>query len=94
MLAKVLFWLCAALAAGLGLCVMYAKRQTAVAAKYKNKATENERVINSLKMIIDRMKVEAAIKSDNRKEADEKVEKLHSGDAAANALDQLCKQQG
>ena len=65
MLAKVLFWLCAALAVGLGL----------------NKT-------------IDRMKVEAAIKSNNRKEADEKVEKLHSGDAAANALDQLCKQQG
>ena len=94
MLAKVLFWICAALAAGLGLCVMYAKRQTAVAAKYKNKAAEKEKVINSLNMTIDRMRVEAAIKSNNRKKADEKVEKLHSGDAAANALEQLCKQQG
>lgn len=94
MLAKVLFWLCVVLAVGLWLCVMYAKRQKAAVAKYKNKAAENEKVINSLNMVIDRMKVEAVIKSDNRKEADEKVEKLHSGDAAANALDQLCKQQG
>lgn len=94
MLAKVLFWLCAALAVGLGLCVIYAKRQKAAAVKYKNKAEENEKVINGLNKTIDRMKVEAAIKSDNRKEADAKVEKLHSGDAAANALDQLCKQQG
>ena len=94
MLAKVLFWLCAALAVGLGLCVIYAKRQKAAATKYKNKAEENEKVIKDLNKTVDRMKVEAAIKSDNRKEADEKVEKLHSGDAAANALDQLCKQQG
>ena len=94
MLAKVLFWLCAALAVGLGLCVIYAKRQKAAAIKYKNKAAENGKVINGLNKIINRMKVEAVIKSDNRKEADEKVEKLHSGDAAANALDQLCKQQG
>lgn len=94
MLAKVLFWLCAALAVGLGLCVIYAKRQKAAATKYKNKAEENENVIKNLNKTINRMKVEAAIKSNNRKEADEKVEKLHSGDAAANALDQLCKQQG
>lgn len=94
MLAKVLFWICAALAVGLGLFVIYAKRQKAAATKYKNKAEENEKVIKDLNKTIDRMKVEAAIKSNNRKEADEKVEKLHSGDAAANALDQLCKQQG
>ena len=94
MLAKVLFWLCAALAVGLGLCVIYAKRQKAAATRYKNKAEENEKVIKDLNKTVDRMKVEAAIKSNNRKEADEKVEKLHSGDAAANALDQLCKQQG
>ncbi len=94
MLAKVLFWLCAALALGLGLCVIYAKRQKVAATKYKNKAEENEKVIYGLNKTIDRMKVEVTIKSENRKEADEKVEKLHSGDAAANALDQLCKQQG
>ncbi len=93
MLTKVLICICAALAVGLAVCIFYAKSQKAAAAKYKKQVEADEEAIKNLNMVIDRMKVEAVIKSENRREADEKVEKLHSGDAAANALDQLCKQQ-
>lgn len=91
MLTKVLFGVCAVLAVGLAVCFIYAKRQKASAAKYKKQAEANEEAINSLNMVIDRMKAEAVIKSENRKEADEKVEKLHHGDALDNALNGLHK---
>lgn len=40
---------------------------------------------------VQRLTSAAEIVSENRKEADEKIEELHSGDAVSNALDELRK---
>lgn len=91
MLAKVLFWLCAALGVALFVCVMYAKKQKANATKYRVKYEESDKMVAGLTRTINELRKEEAIKSDNKKEADEKINEMHSGDALANALDGLHK---
>lgn len=91
MLAKILFWLCVALAVGLGLCVIYAKRQKSNANKYKALYENNNKTINELRRSLDGSRKEADVKSENRKEAKEKINELHHGDALDNALNGLHK---
>lgn len=91
MLAKVLFWLCAALAVGLGLCVIYAKRQKSNANKYKALYEDNNKTIEELRRSLNVSRKEEAIKSENRKEAKKKIDELHHGDALGNALNGLHK---
>lgn len=91
MLAKVLFWLCVALAVGLGLCVIYAKRQKTNAKKYKALYENNNKTIEELKRSLNGRRKEADVKSENRKEAKEKIDELHHGDALDNALNGLRK---
>lgn len=91
MLAKVLFWLCVALAVGLGLCVIYAKRQKSNANKYKALYEDNNKTINELRRSLDVSRKEEAIKSENRKEAKKKIDELRHGDALGNALNGLHK---
>lgn len=91
MLAKVLFWLCAALGVALFVCVMYAKKQKANAKKYRVKYEESNRMVAGLSRTINELRKEEAIKSENRKEAKEKINELHHGDALDNALNGLHK---
>lgn len=91
MLAKVLFWICAALAVGLGICVMYAKRQKSNATKYKALYEDNNKTIEELRRSLDGSRKEADVKSENRKEAKKKIDELHHGDALGNALNGLHK---
>ena len=60
------------------------------------KTTENDlnvctKKYDELLLLFRKVEEELKIKSDNRKEADEKVKDLHKGDALDNALNGLCK---
>lgn len=68
------------------------------AAGYKEKAEENFKLyseavgkVSELNRTIRKLEAAAAIKDANRKEADEKIDALHDGDAVDNALDELRK---
>lgn len=91
MLAKVLFWLCAALGVALFVCVMYAKKQKANATKYRVKYEESNKMVAGLTRTINELRKEEAIKSENRKETEKKIEALHDGDTVDNALNELRK---
>ena len=65
-------------------------------AEEKNKKTkvELENVKNDLKTALEQIKAlkgTVEIMNSNRKDTDEKIKALHTGDSTANALDELCK---
>lgn len=60
------------------------------------KTTEHDlnvctRKYEELLLMFKRVEAESKIKSENRKEADEKVNALHTGDSVANAINGLSK---
>lgn len=62
------------------------------AEKERNK--ENEKKISQLTKENSKLFEELSIISDNRREADEKINALHDGDSVNNAISGLCKPKG
>lgn len=91
MLAKIFFWIAAGLGVALFAAVLYAKKQKADAKAYKAKYEDSERMCQGLSRTIQQLRQAEAIKDENRKEADKKIEALHDGDTVDNALNELRK---
>ena len=91
MLAKIFFWIAAGLGVALFAMVLYAKKQKADAKAYKAKYEDSERMCQGLSRTIQQLRQAEAIKDENRKEADKKIEALHDGDTVDNALNELRK---
>lgn len=91
MLAKIFFWIAAGLGVVLFAVVLYAKKQKADAKAYKTKYEDSERMYQGLSRTIQQLRQAEAIKDENRKEAEKKIEALHDGDTVGNALNELRK---
>lgn len=82
--------LCLFLISGFVLYILYQRTASKLSIS-EMKRNEYEHDIKTLKEINTQLREEMMIISENRREADENISKLHSGDAVANAINGLSK---
>ena len=58
----------------------------------KNQNTELKGDVKELKEVISVLENEGKLKAEKEREANEKINELHSGDSIGNAINGLCKQ--